>query len=70
LALAPIVIDEVRVVGSRCGPFGDALDGLQSGRIKVKPLISERFGLDQAVEALKLTSNQPVLKVLLDVSAE
>lgn len=70
LALAPIVIDEVRVVGSRCGPFGDALDGLQSGRIKVKPLISERFGLDQAVDALKLTSNQPVLKVLLDVSAE
>ena len=70
LALAPIVIDEVRVVGSRCGPFGDALDGLQSGRIKVKPLITERFGLDQAVEALKLTSNQPVLKVLLDVSAE
>ena len=70
LALAPIVIDEVRVVGSRCGPFRDALDGLQSGRIKVKPLITERFGLDQAVEALKLTSNQPVLKVLLDVSAE
>lgn len=70
LALAPIVIDEVRVVGSRCGPFGDALDGLRSGRIDVKPLISERFALDQAVEALKLTSSQPVLKVLLDVSAE
>jgi len=70
LALAPMVIDEVRVVGSRCGPFGDAIDGLRSGRIKVKPLISERFGLTQAVEALKLTSNQPVLKVLLDVSAE
>jgi threonine dehydrogenase-like Zn-dependent dehydrogenase len=70
LALAPIVIDEVRVVGSRCGPFGDALVGLQSGRIKVKQLISERFKLDQAVEALEVTSNQPVLKVLLDVSNE
>ena len=70
LALAPIVIDEVRVVGSRCGPFGDALVGLQSGRIKVKQLISERFALDQAVEALEVTSNQPVLKVLLDVSNE
>jgi threonine dehydrogenase-like Zn-dependent dehydrogenase len=67
LALAPIVIDEVRVVGSRCGPFADALAGLQSGRIKVKPLISERFSLDQAVEALNTTSSQPVLKVLLDV---
>ena len=70
LALAPIVIDEVRVVGSRCGPFADALLGLQSGRVKVKPLISERFTLDQAVEALNVTSSQPVLKVLLDVSAE
>jgi threonine dehydrogenase-like Zn-dependent dehydrogenase len=70
LALAPIVIDEVRVVGSRCGPFGDALVGLQSGRIKVKQLISKRFTLDQAVEALEVTSNQPVLKVLLDVSNE
>jgi len=70
LALAPIVIDEVRVVGSRCGPFGDALVGLKSGRIKVKPLISKRFPLDQAVDALNVTSSQPVLKVLLDVSAE
>ena len=70
LSLAPIVIDEVRVVGSRCGPFGDALVGLQSGRIKVKQLISERFALDQAAEALEVTSSLPVLKVLLDVSAE
>jgi threonine dehydrogenase-like Zn-dependent dehydrogenase len=70
MALAPIVIDEVRVVGSRCGPFGDALVGLQSGRVKVKPLLSERFPLDQAVEALNVTSTQPVLKVLLDVSEE
>lgn len=70
LALAPIVIDEVRVVGSRCGPFGDALVGLQSGRINVEKLISRRFALDQAVEALEVTSSQPVLKVLLDVSDE
>lgn len=70
LALAPIVIDEVRVVGSRCGPFGDAIVGLQSGRVAVEPLISDRFPLDKAVEALEATSTQPVLKVLLDVSAE
>lgn len=70
LALAPIVIDEVRVVGSRCGPFGDAIVGLQSGRVKVKPLISKRFPLALAAEALEVTSTQPTLKVLLDVSAE
>lgn len=68
LALAPIVIDEVRVVGSRCGPFADAIEGLAAGRIQVAPMISARFPLRQAVEALQLTSTQPVLKVLLDVA--
>ena len=70
LAHAPIVIDEVRVVGSRCGPFSDALAGLQSGRVKVKPLISSRYDLADAAEALDVTATSPVLKVLLDVSAE
>ena len=68
LALAPIVIDEVRVVGSRCGPFSDALAGLQSRRLHVAPLISARFPLEQAAEALDVTATRPVLKVLLDVS--
>jgi threonine dehydrogenase-like Zn-dependent dehydrogenase len=70
LALAPIVIDEVRVVGSRCGPFSDAISGLQSGRVSVTPLISERFDLDDATEAINVTACKPVLKVLIDVSAE
>lgn len=68
LALAPIVIDEVRVVGSRCGPFPDAIIGLESGRVQVKPLISNRFSLDDGAVALEATSSQPVLKVLLDIS--
>jgi threonine dehydrogenase-like Zn-dependent dehydrogenase len=70
LALAPIVIDEVRVVGSRCGPFSDAIVGLDSGRITVKPLISDRFELRDAVAALETTGSRPVLKVLLDVAFE
>ena len=67
LSLAPIVIDEVRIVGSRCGPFGDAIAGLQAGRVRVLPLISARFALEDAIEALQLADSQPVLKVLLDV---
>ena len=67
LSLAPIVIDEVRIVGSRCGPFGDAIAGLQAGRVRVKPLISARFALQDAIDALQLAASQPVLKVLLDV---
>lgn len=68
LALAPIVIDEVTIVGSRCGPFDQALAGLGDGRVSVAPLVSERFDLSQGVEALELARTKPVLKVLLDVS--
>jgi len=67
LALAPIVIDEVRVVGSRCGPFPDAIRVLQSGWVRVEPLISGRFDLSDGVAALQHTATHPVLKILLDV---
>ena len=70
LALAPIVIDEVRVIGSRCGPFPDAIAALAAGHVSVRPLISDRFPLDDAVTALQHTNSQPVLKVLLDVAEE
>lgn len=67
MAFAPIVIDEVRVIGSRCGPFSDAIAGLEAGRVQVEPLISGRFPLDQGVKALQHTIENPVLKILLDV---
>src|SRR5262245_14373476 len=41
LAWAPIVIDEVSIVGSRCGPFDRALSALSEGRVTVAPLISD-----------------------------
>jgi threonine dehydrogenase-like Zn-dependent dehydrogenase len=67
LAWAPFVIDEVTLVGSRCGPFDQALTALESGRIVVQPLISARFSLDRGVEALEYARTRPVLKVLLDI---
>jgi threonine dehydrogenase-like Zn-dependent dehydrogenase len=67
LAWAPFVIDEVTLVGSRCGPFDQALAALESGRIVVQPLISKRFSLDRGVEAIECARTRPVLKVLLDV---
>src|SRR5262249_21689411 len=45
LAWAPFVIDEVTLVGSRCGPFDRALAALERGEVTVKPLISERYDL-------------------------
>jgi threonine dehydrogenase-like Zn-dependent dehydrogenase len=65
---APIVIDEVTIVGSRCGPFDRALTALDAGDVHVLPLISERFDLSRGVEALERAGTKPVLKVLLDVS--
>ena len=67
LALAPVVVDEVTIVGSRCGPFDRALDALAGGLIDVQPLISERFDLSDGVAALQHAAQPSVLKVLLGV---
>jgi len=69
LAWAPFVIDEVTLVGSRCGPFDRALDALENGLVDVSGLVSTRFDLSRGVEALEHARTQPVLKVLLDVAA-
>ena len=67
LALAPVVVDEVTIVGSRCGPFDQALSALESGDVAVLSLISSRFDLSRGVEALDEAAHRPALKVLLDV---
>lgn len=64
---APIVIDEVTIVGSRCGPFDRALEALEAGSVSVLPMISERYDLSQGVEALEAARRKGVLKVLIDI---
>lgn len=66
LDLAPIVIHEITVVGSRCGPFPPALDALQAGRIDVDALVSERIPLAHATLALEHAARPGALKVLID----
>lgn len=68
MAWAPLVIDEVTLVGSRCGPFDQALLALERGHVRVQPLISDRFSLSRGIDALARARTSPVLKVLLDVS--
>jgi len=63
---APIVIDEVTIVGSRCGPFDRALEALEAGSISVLPMISERFDLSDGVSAIDAARRGGVLKVLID----
>jgi threonine dehydrogenase-like Zn-dependent dehydrogenase len=68
LAWAPFVIDEVMLVGSRCGPFDTALAALDQGHVQVQPLISDRFDLSRGLDALARAQTKGILKVLLDVS--
>ena len=70
LAWAPFVIDEVTLVGSRCGPFDRALKGLERREVDVRPLLTERFDLSDGVDALARAQAPGVLKVLLDVAAQ
>ncbi len=66
LNLAPIVIDEITVLGSRCGQFGPALRLLESGKINFTPLISARYRADDAIEAFEKNKERETLKVLLE----
>lgn len=70
LAWAPIVIDEVAIVGSRCGPFDRALIALERGEVQVQPLVSDRFKLPDGLAALQRAQSKDVLKVLLDVERD
>lgn len=63
--MAPIVIDEITVLGSRCGQFPPALRLLKSGKINLKPLISAEYSIDDAIEAFEKNKEKDVLKVLL-----
>ncbi|MDP7286567.1 MAG: alcohol dehydrogenase catalytic domain-containing protein [Phycisphaerae bacterium] len=65
--LAPVVIDEVRVIGSRCGPFASAIRALDSGDVEVTDLITRRFDLASGLEALDAAGDGRNIKVLIDV---
>lgn len=67
LNLAPLVIDEINVIGSRCGPFREALRALAEKRVDVASLIYRRMRIEQGVEAMELARRPGVLKVLLTV---
>ena len=63
--LAPIVIDEINVVGSRCGPFKEAIKALTEKTVDVTSMIHKRMKLENGVEAMELAAKPGVLKVLL-----
>lgn len=61
-----VVVDEITIVGSRCGRFSDALKVLDEHRLPVSELISARYGLEDAVEAIDRAGMKGVLKVVIE----
>jgi threonine dehydrogenase-like Zn-dependent dehydrogenase len=64
-----LVVDEVTLVGSRCGPFAPALALLRAGRVDVASLLHARYPLDEGVAALEHAGRKGVLKVLIQMHA-
>ncbi|HET6583217.1 MAG TPA: zinc-binding dehydrogenase, partial [Nannocystaceae bacterium] len=67
LVTTPIVVDEITVVGSRCGPFAPAIAALRDGAIDPWPLVDGSYTLADAPLALARAASPGVLKVLLDL---
>ena len=62
---ARVVVDEISIVGSRCGRFAPALDLLKRKAIDVDSLISEEYPLAKGVYAMRRARTKGILKVLL-----
>lgn len=64
--LSPLVVNEVTLMGSRCGPFADAIAALAAREVDVATLISAEFPLSEGVAALAAAGDGDKFKVLLD----
>jgi len=67
LDASSLVVDEITLIGSRCGPFSPALELLATGKVDVEPLIHARYPLTQGVAAFAKAQSRGVLKVLLEI---
>jgi threonine dehydrogenase-like Zn-dependent dehydrogenase len=68
LDVSGLVVDEITLIGSRCGPFPQALQILAEGRVEVESLIQARYPLSEGLAAFAHAQRRGTLKVLLDVS--
>jgi threonine dehydrogenase-like Zn-dependent dehydrogenase len=68
LDASSLVVDEITLIGSRCGPFPPALELLATGKVDVQPIIHAHYPLTQGLAAFEAAQRRGVLKVLLDIS--
>ena len=64
----PLVVKEINLLGSRCGPFDEAIKLLKSKKVDPLPLISKTFSLSDAPKAIAFAQQPEIMKVLLNVS--
>jgi alcohol dehydrogenase len=69
LNLAPIVIDEIRVIGSRCGPLPDAIHALARDQIDVSMMIARAYKIERGPDALEAAGDPNNIKVLLKINS-
>ncbi|HCF27306.1 MAG TPA: alcohol dehydrogenase [Cyanobacteria bacterium UBA11049] len=67
LDASSLVVDEITLIGSRCGPFPAALQLLAAGKIDVQPLIQACYPISQGLTAFEYAQERGVLKVLLEI---
>jgi threonine dehydrogenase-like Zn-dependent dehydrogenase len=65
--LSPLVVNEVTVIGSRCGPFAPALRLLERGEIRTEFLVDEVFPLEEWERAFSCAQTPGARKVLFDM---
>ncbi len=65
LDTAPVIVNEITLVGSRCGRFGPALNLLAANRVYVSEMISAEFPLSEAPRAFRTATRRGVMKVIL-----
>ena len=66
--MTALVVHEITVVGSRCGPFPRAIELLKENAIDVESLIHKRFPIEQGTDAFEHAATKGVLKVLLEMT--
>ena len=68
LPLAPVVIDEISIVGSRCGPFAKAIEAIQQNQFDLSDFVSARYSLEEFAAAFEHARSPDALKVMFDIA--
>lgn len=66
ISLSKVVVDEITIIGSRCGPFKPALKALAEKKIEVEYMISHIFPFEDIIKAIEIAQNKDCLKFLVD----